>query len=110
MSSLRVRPPDNFQPPLFTVAFYSVGGDGLWMVLENGRERSWHSWKWQAQLAARKARARAAHTDLGGDPVEVQSAQSLAERQSALNDLSGSPTSPPKRDPGDARAAQEGER
>jgi hypothetical protein len=40
----------------------------------------------------------ALRTDLGGDPVEVHPAQSLAERQSELNDPSGSPTSPPKRD------------
>jgi hypothetical protein len=59
--------------------------------------------------AALAGGARAAHTDLGGDPVEVHPAQSLAERQSELNDPSGSPTSPPKRDPGGARAAQEGD-
>lgn len=36
--------------------------------------------------------------DLGGDPVEVLPADSLAESQSELNGPSGSPTSPPKRE------------
>jgi hypothetical protein len=62
VSSFRVRQPIAKSPPEFTVEFYSIGGDGLWMVLENGRVVSWHWWKWQARLAARRLRGR-----VGGD-------------------------------------------
>ena len=56
MTSIRVRAPIDVYPPEYTVEFYSVGGDGLWMLLENGRVVSFHWWKWQARRAARQAR------------------------------------------------------
>lgn len=56
MTSIRVRPPIDKTPPEYTVEWFGIGGDGLWMVLENGRERSFHTFKWQARREARRLR------------------------------------------------------
>lgn len=52
--SIRIREPIEKEPPEFTVEWYSVGGDGAWMVLENGNIRSFHNSKRKAKRIARQ--------------------------------------------------------
>ena len=55
MTSFRVRPPIDKTPPEYTVEWYSAYiGEGMWMVLKNGREHSFHTFRWQARREARR--------------------------------------------------------
>lgn len=56
MTTIRVRQPDSFAPPRYTIEWYGAMGDGCWMVLRNGVPCSKHYWRLCAWIEARRLR------------------------------------------------------